>query len=147
MNARLSRFSLLVIGTLLAAAPAHAQKKQRDLVKRDEIMASAQREEDLFTALRSLRPRFLERPTGIRTIGNSMTLPTIVVMDGKRMGDLETLRSIIASTVDEVRYMEPSKATTEFGSAAGGGAVVVKLWKGPVEPQKVTKDSVPAKPR
>ena len=141
MRARHGLLALAVIGLCLALTPRSSaaqekkRKPQRDLVTRDEIMESAQRDDDLFNALRSLRPRFLERPTGIRTLGNSPQPPTLVVLDGKPMGDLETLRSVIASTVDEVRYMEPSRAGTEFGNIGSGGAVVVKLYKAP----KVTK--------
>jgi hypothetical protein len=140
MTARPGPAVLFALGIPLAVAPAAAEaqnkpKRQRDLVTREEIMESAQREDDLLTALRSLRPRFLAPPTGIRTLGNSVQAPTIVVIDGKPMGNLETLQTIVASTVDEVRYLEPSKAGTEYGQQASGGAVVVKLWRAP----KVTK--------
>src|SRR5437868_5303864 len=125
---------LLLVTGCLAAAPGRSLaqakiKKERDLVKREEILAAGQGDLDLFVALRALRPRFLEPPPGVRTLGNSMQIPTAVVVDGKRMGGLETLQSIVASTVDEVRYLEPSKAGTEYGQSASGGAVVVKLWK------------------
>ena len=136
---------LLILAIAALPSLAHAQKKERDRVKRDEILAAGQGEQDLFLALRALRPRFLEPPPGVRTLGNSMQIPTAVVVDGKRMGGLETLQSIVASTVDEVRYLEPSQAGTEYGQMGSGGAVVVKLHKGPVGPAKtpVTKDSVP----
>ena len=143
MTRPLGRLLLAVLGVLLPAV-AHAQKKERDRVKRDEILASGQQEQDLFLALRALRPRFLEPPPGVRTLGNSMQLPTAVVVDGKRMGGLETLHAIVASTVDEVRYLEPSRAGTEYGQMASGGAVVVKLFKGPVNAKAAApKDSVP----
>lgn len=145
MRARFRLLALAAVGLCLALAPSSSdaqdapkkRKPQRDLVTREEILDSPQRDDNLFNALRSLRPRFLERPTGIRTLGNSVQPPTAVVIDGKPMGDLETLRSVVASSVDEVRYMEPSKAGTEFGNIASGGAVVVKLYKAP----KVTKDA------
>jgi hypothetical protein len=142
MRARAVLAALLAVGLCLAMSPAVSaaqdkkRKSQRDLVTRDEIMESAQREHDLYSALRSLRPRFLQPPTGIRSLGNSMQAATAVILDGKPMGDLETLRTITASTVEEVRYLEPSKAGTEYGNVANGGAVVVKLYKAP----KVTKE-------
>jgi len=142
--------ALMLFGGAMAVAPrqAAAQKKpQRDLVTREELLASAQSEQDLYSALRSLRPRFLEPPKGIRSIaGNSVQYPTAVVVDNKPMGGLETLQSIVASTVDEVRYLEPSKAGTEYGDRANGGAVVVKLFKPKATKPKVSVvDSVPAK--
>jgi len=128
----------LLLGGVAALAPSqlHAQKKrQRDLVTRDEIVETGQTQQDLFAALRALRPRFLERPPGVRTITAGETKATAVYVDGKPMGGIETLQSIMASTVEEVRYYEPSKAATEFGPNAEGGAVAVKLTKAP----KVTK--------
>jgi len=143
MTRPLGRLLIAVLGVLLPAV-SHAQKKERDRVKREEILASGQQEQDLFLALRALRPRFLEPPPGVRTLGNSMQIPTAVVVDGKRMGGLETLHAIVASTVDEVRYLEPSRAGTEYGQMASGGAVVVKLFKGPVNAKDASpKDSVP----
>ena len=144
MTRPLGRLLIAVLGVLLPAV-SHAQKKERDRVKREEILAAGQGDQDLFLALRALRPRFLEPPPGVRTLGNSMQIPTAVVVDGKRMGGLETLQSIVASMVDEVRYLEPSKAGTEYGQMASGGAVVVKLYKGPVGSPKAPapKDSVP----
>lgn len=140
MRARAGLAALLAVMCCLAVSPStsHAQKKkkpQRDLVTRDEIMESAQREDDLYAALRSLRPRFLEPPTGVRSMVNGGPAPTMVIIDGKPMGNLETLRSITASTVEEARYVEPGKAGMEYGQSASGGAVVVKLYHG----QKVTK--------
>jgi hypothetical protein len=143
MTRPLGRLLIVVLGVLMPAV-SHAQKKERDRVKREEILAAGQGDQDLFLALRALRPRFLEPPPGVRTLGNSMTIPTAVVVDGKRMGGLETLQSITASMVDEVRYLEPSRAGTEYGQMASGGAVVVKLFKGPVNPKSAApKDSVP----
>ena len=143
MTRPLGRLLIAVLGVLLPAV-SHAQKKERDRVKREEILASGQQEQDLFLALRALRPRFLEPPPGVRTLCNSMQIPTAVVVDGKRMGGLETLHAIVASTVDEVRYLEPSRAGTEYGQMASGGAVVVKLFKGPVNAKDASpKDSVP----
>jgi hypothetical protein len=129
--ARVTTLLLAASAVALTPSTSHAQKKQRDLVKRDEILASGQAEQDLYMALRALRPRFLEPPPGVRSLGNSMQIPTAVVVDGKRMGGVETLQSIVASTVEEVRYLEPSKAGTEYGQSASGGAVVVKLYRAP----------------
>jgi hypothetical protein len=139
---------LLAIGALaLSPVPSLAQKikKERDRVTREEILAAGQGDQDLFTALRMLRPRFVEPPPGVRTLGNSMEIPTAVVIDGKRMGGLETLQSVVASTVEEVRYLEPSRAGTEFGKSASGGAVVIKLYREPPK-TKAVADSLPRKP-
>src|SRR5207237_4217211 len=101
---------VLVAGSCLSAAPrtAHAQKKERDRIAREELLASNQADADLYSALRNLRPRFMEPPRGVRSLGNAMQSPTAVYVDGKYMGDLETLHTIPSNTVDDVRYLEPT---------------------------------------
>jgi hypothetical protein len=145
LPARLATLLLVACCVALVPSTSHAQKRERDRVTRDEILSSGQGEQDLYTALRSLRPRFVEPPRGIRTLGNAMPVPIIVVVDGKRLGGLETLQSIVANTVDEVRYLEPSRSANEFGEMGANGAVVVKLWREPAKP-RVKADSTPPKP-
>lgn len=125
------RGALVIAGVILATNPANAlaQKRNRDLITRDEIMNSAQREQDLWQAVRSLRPHFLAPPRGVRTMGNAPPGETIVVVDGKRDSGLDALKMIMAADVDEVRYLDPSRSQSEFGTFATGGAVVVKIRK------------------
>lgn len=122
--------SLLVGGVLAGAVPAVAQKRDRDRITREEILGSAQRDLDLFTVVRALRPHFLARPRGNRTLGGSALQPTALIVDGNRAGELTAMRMITARTVQEVRYLEPSRAEDQYGLTANGGAVVVTLLKG-----------------
>jgi hypothetical protein len=144
----------LPLAGLLALAPESAAaqdqpkqdqpkfKKERDRVTREEILASAQKDADLYTAVRALRPRFLEPPPGLRSLSNGAP-PTLVVIDGNRQPGLDVMRSVMANAVAEVRYMEPSRAQNEYGMSGGSGAVVIKMFKADKNAQKVTKDSTP----
>ena len=52
----------------------------------------------------------------------------LVYVDGvKQPIGAEALRSIRASSVDEVRYLEPTVAANELGPLAAGGALLLKL--------------------
>jgi hypothetical protein len=137
------RGGLLIAGAILAANPsvAIAQKKNRDLITREEILNSAQRDQDLWQAVRGLRPHFLAPPRGVRTMGNAPAAATVVVVDGKRDSGLDGLKMIMAADVDEVRYLDPSRSQSEFGTFASGGAVVVKLRKADQAPPP-TRDTV-----
>jgi hypothetical protein len=132
---------LAAVGLLAAlAAPASAQqKKQRDLITREELLSTGQENRDLFEAIRNLRPHFLQAPRGVRSLGNAAPPPKLLVIGTARQPGLDGLRSIPASTVQEVRYFEPSKAEGEYGPAGGSGAIVIKLY----DPTKVKKDSAP----
>ena len=128
----------------LASSPASAQKKDRDLITREDIEASAQKDQDIYAVIRSLRPHFLAAPRGVRTLGNSVSRMGLYV-DGVHETDMGALKNILASTVLEVRYLDPTRSESEFGSAANGGAVVVKRLKEgtppppPAPPRDTTK--------
>ena len=132
---------------LLAAAPialtagtADAQKRQRNVITREEIMASAHKEQDIYQVIRSLRPHFLQLPAGTRTLGNSRPNELTIAVDGKRETDVNALRTIIAKAVEEVRYLDPVQSENEFGPRSKGGAVLVKLYDAS---KAVAKDTVP----
>ena len=114
---------------MLSPQRAKAQKKQRDLLTRAEIQASAKRDDDLYTTLRVLRPHFLDTAPGQVSFGASPVMHAIVVIDGRREPSVDGLHTIKASDVEEVRYLDPTHSAVEYGPSAGGGAVVIKLHK------------------
>jgi hypothetical protein len=124
--------TLLIAVSAMSVAPASLlaqQKKSRDLITREEIEASAQKDQDIFAVIRALRPHFLAPARGIRTLGNSSSRMSLYV-DGARESDFNALKNIMAVSVEEVRYMDPTQSEAEFGSVANGGAVLVKRIKG-----------------
>ncbi|HJU72186.1 MAG TPA: hypothetical protein VJ717_00460 [Gemmatimonadaceae bacterium] len=129
-----STMLVVVAAALVATAPAEAQKRQRDRISREEILESAHRTYDLYQVVRSLRPRFLEPPPGVRSFGNSSaaSTPVAVYVDGKRDIGIEALKLIDPQRVEEVRYFDPERANAEFGQIAANGAIVVKLARGTV---------------
>jgi hypothetical protein len=131
-HAGFRRATLLLSLALVGMAPSalHAQeKKSRDLITREEIENSAQKDQDIFAVIRALRPHFLAPARGIRTLGNSSTRMSLYV-DGARESDFMALKNIMAVSVEEVRYLDPAQSEAEFGSVANGGAVIVKRIKG-----------------
>lgn len=131
MGFRLAVAGLMVAGAgiFLTSSQGLAQKKQRDLITREEILNSAQKDKDLFQVIRALRPHFLLPPRGVRSTTSGSRV-SVAYVNGNKMGDLTVLRSILAVDVFEVRYLDPSKAENEFGIGHSGGAVLVQLVKG-----------------
>ncbi len=101
-----------------------------DVLTRTELLQSAQASKDLYEAIRSLRPNFIS-PLSTRTQGaQSRALPKpVVYIDGALSGELEVLHSIMAESVEEVRFRSPSEAA-ELAPNAPGGAIMVTLHKG-----------------
>ncbi len=115
---------------VLAAAPvaAGAQKKQRDVITRDEILKSSQADGDLYTAIKVLRPHMVEMPRGQRSLGGSFTRPIAVYVDKVRQTGMDAIEAMRADAVAEVRYLDPSRSQNEYGITANGGAIVIKTY-------------------
>lgn len=131
-TARLGMAALALVGAGLALAPgrAVAQKKDRNIISREEILNSPQKNQDILRVVRSLRPHFLAPPRGTRSLGYTAPSPTAVYINGSKSGELDALKFITAMDVMEVRYLEPAKAIDEFGQDHNGGAVLVKMMEG-----------------
>jgi len=129
MGVRFKTISIMAATAVLTFAPSvsQAQKKSRDLITHDEIMASAQKDQDLVKVIQALRPHFLEPPRGIRTMGNSFTYPVVVYVDGIKQPGLDALITVVPADVREVRYLDPTRSMSEYGQNANGGAIVVKM--------------------
>ena len=70
-----------------------------------------------YEAVQRLRPRWLTTRTGAS--------PMVHVNGNVTMGGAETLRSIRAVDVQEMRYMNASDATTRFGTNYISGVILV----------------------
>jgi hypothetical protein len=108
----------LAILLTLAASPLQSQRPEPDRITRSEIAASPQRGGDAYAAIRALRPLYFTPPAGRE--------PVQLYIDGRRQENLEPLRALPASQVEEVRYLDPTKSQTEFGARGNGGTIVVK---------------------
>ncbi len=140
---------LVIAAGCIAAVPsdAVAQKRQRDRITREEILSSPHKDLDLYQVIRALRPHFLERPPGVRTLGGSYgPSPVAVYVDGARETGVDALRTLSAVQVEEVRYMDPTRSENEFGPRANGGALVIKLRK-ESRAAPAPRDSAPPPPR
>ena len=99
--------------------------RDRDVLTHEEIVSAAREASDLYETLLSLRPHFLEAPLGIQP--SSSLRGTTVYIDARRAGGVESLRSLTAGTVDEVRYLGPTQSQNEYGPRATLVTLVVKL--------------------
>lgn len=126
----------------------------RDLIVRAELVKVAERSPNLLRAVRSLRSHMVDTTRGASrgvrsmdvsapgsigtgataTIGATRNTPTptpILYVDGRRTGHLTLMQDILTAEVEEVRYLNPNRAAGELGLGHEGGAIMVKLYKGP----------------
>jgi len=124
----LGTLAMLIAGAILLTPPELSAQKKRDLITREELQNSGQRDQDAYAAIRSLRPHFMAPPRGVHTMGGSAAAALVVYIDGMK-SDLQALRTTPASEVVEVKYLEPAKAEEEYGITHNGGAIMVKTSK------------------
>jgi len=131
---------LLLAGVLIVAggqslaaqaAEPRRQARDRDVITREELVESAQKNQDLLKAVKSLRSHFLRPPPGVRSMTGSRVAPIQLYVDGIRQAEVESLVLIQTIDAEEVRYLEPGKAQDIYGITHNGGAIQVKLFKGP----------------
>lgn len=117
---------LVVLALIAVPASLDAQKRSRDVIKRDEIVAAVTKDIDLYTAIQRLRPHFFEGSKVPRSMGMGMVNPLRIYFERNEQ-PFEILRSTLAWDADEVRYLPPSEAEGRFGGKANGGAILIKI--------------------
>jgi hypothetical protein len=139
--------ALAIAAVSLSPTDALGQKRQRDVITREDNESVMQGSTDLFQVIRKLRPQFLEPPkggprtlpagrrevtnpatgaSGTAAVGGSSG-PILVAVDGRRETGIEALKTITPALVEEVRYLDPSRSQNQFGFNASSGAIVVKM--------------------
>ena len=125
-----TRSAALLVVAAVAIMPGlgHAQKKSRDVITREEILKSGQANGDLMTAIKVLRPHFLEAPRGTRSISGTGMAPIAIYVDKVRQPGGDVLLQMMANAVADVRYLDPSRSQNEYGITANGGAIVIRKY-------------------
>lgn len=101
---------------------------ERNLLTREEILSSNAWQGDLYQAIRSLRPNFFMTPASVHSNASSASMPLAVYIGRIRQAGVESLRTIAATSVVQVRYLDPTASQNEFGPMASGGALVISLY-------------------
>jgi Tfp pilus assembly pilus retraction ATPase PilT len=131
--------SLLFVTFMAGGLPAQNDKpaanvtklpKRSDLISYEEIQATTDAR-DAFELVRRLRPNFLNvRATGNSGVTSRVKQTDILVyVNGAERGPLETLRTIPAHAVLEIRKLSAADAVTQFGKDQNG-VIMVRVMTG-----------------
>jgi hypothetical protein len=105
-----------------AAAGAGRAVPDRNVVGAAELTATGA--SDLYTALRQVRPEFLQA-RGVSSIHQATPDLPAVYLDGVEIGGLGELSSISTVEVREVRRLSAQEAAARTGTNTPGGAILV----------------------
>jgi hypothetical protein len=130
---------VLLVGALLYLTPLGCTppsassrprpSKQLYLITPMEIEAEGSRYATAYDLVKSLRPSMLltrSAPTPRPAPGVPWQSRGVrVVLDGLDFGNIESLTTISAQTVLEIRFLSPIDATTRYGTGHMDGAIVI----------------------
>lgn len=121
--------SLFIISIILMSCASWTEmddssRGTRYIISENEIKESSAT--NAFEAIQQLRPGLLDRDQQ-RSIDMYSISSVVVYLNGVRYGNKESLKSISALQIEEIRYLPPSEATVKYGTDHSGGAFLVKV--------------------
>ncbi len=106
--------ALLAVTACGPSLQTKAPHRSQNLITEEEFKTTSAH--NAYDAIKTLRPRMLRRRGD---------LPSVVYMNGARMGEIGLLYNINAETIKEVRYLSASEATVQYGTGHTGGAILI----------------------
>jgi hypothetical protein len=139
---RFSVLSLAILALVAVSTPALAQKRgDRSLITRQDLDEAGTGVVNAWDAVQRLRPNWLRPPSGrsasagmldgLSTTTNTIATEPIVYIDDRRQPNLESLRTIQAGRVIEMKYMDQNKAIQMLGPGHEAGAIHVTTERKP----------------
>ncbi len=108
--------------------------RNRDIITKAELQDPVNAGRTVLEVVRSLRPHFLTvrggqaiQDTTVAKMGlvDNESGKVHASIDGNKIVPLEELNPILANTVSEVRFLNPSQAMNRFGGTARSGPVIL----------------------
>jgi hypothetical protein len=125
---RRSSLSILMLAAAMACAPAAGTtstgvKRQANVISQPEVQQSF--ESNAYDVIAKLRPMFL-KTRGRTTVQGGNPEYASVFLDDQFYGDLNSLRNIAATQIQEIRYYPGTEVATKFGMQYGAGVIAIK---------------------
>jgi len=119
---------IFLFAAAIACAPPSGTRTARDVnvITRQELEAAVA--QNAYDVIQNLRPSYL-RTRGTQSLDPTVRTQAWVYLDGQRYGDIATLRSMTVDAIEEIRYLNPSLATTKYGVNHTAGAIEVTTRK------------------
>jgi len=103
-------------------------RRERDVITKDEMARANVGAQSVLDVVTNLRPAFLN-VRGLHNVaavgGDPEAGKVHASIDGNKLVTLDDLRSVPASTVKEIRYLNPAAAMQRFGGDAREGPVIL----------------------
>lgn len=104
-----------------------APRRTMTFLASEEILTANLDHGNLYDAISRLRPNWLGR--GTKSYDPPTTELAVVFVDGSRLGEIESLRSIDANQMENARYYSAAEAGPRFGLQGGLSGVIEVTMK------------------
>jgi len=81
---------------------------------------------DAYDLIRKLRPSWLRRGHRSNHFNKTASYATVYV-NGSKYGDIDSLLSIPAEQIKEIRFMNAGEAAIRYGWNHSGGAILISI--------------------
>ncbi len=117
----------LVLWGCASTGTAEKPRSSRYAISEAEIVNSGAT--NAYDVIQQLKPEwFLQsQRRGVKSVSIEDSSVPVVYVNDTRYGDIESLRNISSLNILEITFLQPSEATTRFGTGHVGGAFLVKL--------------------
>ncbi|MEO8194299.1 MAG: hypothetical protein ABI681_10660 [Gemmatimonadales bacterium] len=102
-----------------------AVAKSRDFITYEEIQSARVVGPSSWHLIAELRPHFL-RSHSAQSLTERDPVFAAVYVDELLHGNLESLKSLTKDGIMSVQFLSPYDATTRFGTAMAGGAILIR---------------------
>ena len=107
-----------------AAAASAPERRNPNIITRDELLDTAIRSQNVLEVVKSLRPHFLTM-RGTSSIKDQEAGKVHASINGMGVVALDELRNILVSSVVDIQFLNSAAAMQRFGGAAHQGPVIV----------------------
>jgi hypothetical protein len=115
-------------GTPAAARVARPPRGSSNLITSAEIEAASPDILNAYQLVERLRPMMM-RPRNLSAgnVGDGNVFGVVAYVEEVRVGDVESLATVMRATVREIRYIGATDATTRWGTGHSNGVIQVVL--------------------
>jgi hypothetical protein len=103
-------------------------RRERDLITKEEMTRANVGSQSVLDVVTNLRPAYLN-VRGMHNVaaagGDPEAGKVHASIDGNKLIAIEELRGVLAATVKEIRFLNPSAAMQRFGGSAHEGPVIL----------------------
>jgi hypothetical protein len=114
----------LVVGACASGRTDTSSRSYSEVITEEELLDIG--ELSAYEAVRRLRPRWLSLRGPLTTMNPGARQGIRVYVDGGFRGGVDELKSLQASDVGSMRFLDAREATTRYGTDHADGAIVVR---------------------